>query len=471
MGLFFKDEQVKKIMEYMNDGIQIVNEKGMLVYCNQKAAMLDDINISEAIGRHVTEVYPSLNQTDSTILKVLTTGEPIINREQSYRNYKGKLIDTINTTIPIYDSGKVVGAVEISQNMTAYRQLTERYIDLQKQVTPAKENRGKLRATKAVHYYQFEDIITDNPAFNHVKTIAMKAARTEMPVLIYGATGTGKEMLAQAIHSSSRRGNETFIAQNCAALPSSLLEGILFGTVKGGFTGAVDRPGLFELADQGTLFLDEINSMPLPLQAKLLRVLQEKRMRRIGDNQEKKIEVRVIAAMNEDPDKAIEEGQLRRDLYYRLNTIMLSIPRLRDRKEDIKVLTHYFIKKYNQSLYRNVKGVSPEVMRCFEAHSWEGNVRELEHVIESAIHFIEGNVIQVEDLPANFDCSVCDKTYESQGVDLSLGLSHAVEKAEKQMILHALGASDNNVSQAALVLKIPRQTLQYKMKKYQINKQ
>lgn len=461
-------EHVKIMLEYISDGVQIVDNKGNLIYCNRNSALLDDINIEDSIGKHITEIYPSLKEEESTLLQVLQTRTPILNREQTYRTYKGKNIATINSTLPIINNDRVEGAIEISKNITSFKELTEKMIDLQSKVE--KKDKGPYRASVG---FKFEDIITTHAEFNRVKAVAMKAAATDIPVLIYGETGTGKELLTQAIHNSSKRNARPFIAQNCAALPGSLLEGILFGTVKGGFTGAVDRPGLFELADTGTLFLDEINSMPQELQAKLLRVLQDGKIRRIGDTKEHHVDVRIIAATNIEPNLAIDLGLIRRDLYYRLNTVTLWIPKLSDRKEDIPLLTQYFIKKYNGLLYRGIKNVSDEVMKLFMDYPWAGNVRELEHVIEGAVNFVDGDQIKISDLPYNLK-----KHYEMHKghhhsnhchLDEDSGLVEALEVAERELIEHAMEKSDGNATQAAKLLKIPRQTLQYKIKKYQLD--
>lgn len=463
-------EHVKFMLEHISDGVQIVDEKGNLVYCNRNSALLDDINIEESIGKHITEIYPSLKEEESTLLEVLMTKTPILNREQTYRTYKGKSIATINTTLPILDGENIEGAIEISRNITPYKELTEKVIDLQSKVNGAED---EYKVPKNLNRgFKFEDIITAHAEFNRVKAVAMKAASTDIAVLIYGETGTGKELLTQAIHNGSKRKMKPFIAQNCAALPGSLLEGILFGTVKGGFTGAVDRPGLFELADTGTLFLDEINSMPQELQAKLLRVLQDGKIRRIGDTRERHVDVRIIAATNIEPNLAIELGLIRRDLYYRLNTVTLWIPKLSDRKEDIPLLTQFFIRKYNGLLYRSIKGVSQEVMALFLKYHWEGNVRELEHVIEGAVNFVDGDLIQISDLPYNlkryYDSTHATGTVENLIFSHEQGLVEELESVEAQLIQEALKKSDYNIAKASRLLKIPRQTLQYKIKKFKL---
>ncbi len=451
--------RLEVLMDYVSDGIQEINNEGRIVYCNRAAAVLDDVNIDDVIGRYILDVYPSLTAESSTVMRVLKTGIPQINVEQSYNNYKGKQITTINTTLPVMEYDRVVGAIEISRNITDFKRLSERVLDLQKQVHGQKPE--SLAGDDA--HFTFDDIISTNREVLKVKANAAKAAQTDSPILICGDTGTGKELLVQAIHNGSPRKYASFIAQNCAALPATLLEGILFGTVKGGFTGATDRPGLFELADGGTLFLDEINSMPLELQAKILRVLQEDRVRRIGDTKTRAVNVRIIAATNVEPIQAVEQGLLRRDLYYRLNTMMFALPDLKDRQEDIPILTEFFIRKYNRKLYRNVQGVSQEVVSLFQRYPWPGNVREMEHVIEGALNLMDGRIITVEDLPPALQKHAGG--WRNPPLKTGETLSGTLEQYEVQLLKEAMSACGNNVTKAARHLGVPRQTLQYRLKK------
>ena len=291
----------------------------------------------------------------------------------------------------------------------------------------------------------------------------MKVANTQSSVMVWGETGTGKELLVQAIHSASGRSGGPFVAQNCAALPESLLEGLVFGTSKGGFTGAQDRPGLLELAAGGTLYLDEIDSMPLGLQAKLLRVLQDKRVRRLGDVRERPIDVRFISSTSILPGESVKAGALRADLYYRLSVVEIGIPPLRDRKEDIPHLCRYFLKKYHHE--GTVRRISPQVMKAFMSYDWPGNVRELEHAIEGSLPFAKGAVIRLEDIPqAVKGISVVSPLFRHPVL-----LRKEINSKEKQMIENAL-AQGKTISGAARLLGIPRQTLQYRMKKLGIRR-
>jgi arginine utilization regulatory protein len=297
-----------------------------------------------------------------------------------------------------------------------------------------------------------------------LKTLAFKASQTDSPVLIGGSTGTGKELFVHAIHNASNRKDYPFIAQNCAALPANLLESILFGSVKGSFTGANDRPGLFELADGGTLFLDEINSMPLELQAKLLRVLQDKKIRRVGGAKTIDVDVRIVAAYNSNLKEALDKKQLRRDLFYRLNVISMIVPDLKDRKDDLPILLDYFIEKYNKKNKKFIKEVSDTVMNIFMKYDWPGNVRELEHVIEGISSIYDIDIIREEHLPYHF----IEDNPITNGSSKIEPLNKALERKEKELIFTALNKTDGNVTRAAELLEIPRQTLQYRIKKFDI---
>lgn len=450
------------ILDNISNGVQAINDRGELVFSNRPVAIQDDININESLGKYLLEVYPSLTEESSTLLRALRTGQTFYDYEQEYTTYKGNTIHTLNTTFPIINEGVTVGAIEISKDITDVKVLSEKVHSLREKTI---KQGGEIADDDAV--YTFADILSKDPKMQRLKARAMRAARSDMHLLVSGETGTGKELLVQSIHNAGTRTHSPFIAQNCAALPSTLLESILFGTKKGGFTGATDRPGLFEIASGGTLFLDEINSMPMELQAKLLRALQEGKIRRVGDTKTRKVDVRVIAATNVEPMQAVEEGRLRRDLYYRLNTISLEIPPLRERKADILLLTGYFIKTFNDDLYLQVKGVSKRVELLFQNYDWPGNIRELEHVIKGAMHILDGKTIRVMDLPKNIAKYKIKEEITLQGDDLEL--KPALDAVEKQLIEKAMEQSEENISQAAKKLGIPRQTLQYKLKRLGID--
>ncbi len=452
-------------IDLINDGIHIVDASGKIVYYNVSAKHLDEIDMDKAIGRHILEVYPSLTFDTSTLLMVLRTGKPIYNIEQNFVNYKGDKISTLNSTIPIYYNNKVLGALEISRNITKVRELSEKIVNLQKELY--EKNIGQEKTSKPIAMFNFLDIIGQNREMLKLKSLGLKAAMSNSPVMVAGNTGTGKELFVQSIHNSSNRKFKPFIAQNCAALPSNLLESILFGSVKGSFTGAENRPGLFELSNGGTLFLDEINSMPLELQTKLLRVLQDGRVRRVGSTTTTDVDVRIISAINTDINTAVETKQLRQDLFFRLNVITMVIPDLSNRKEDIPLLVDHFVKKYNEKCNKFFSGISKEVLEIFIEYNWPGNVRELEHAIESAISLYEGEIIREEHLPFQFKNYNLNNKYHLDTNNIQ-PLNIAVEQVEREIIISALEKTDYNISKAAKLINVPRQTLQYKIKKLKI---
>lgn len=463
------DEKISQILNTLYEGISVIDTNGKITFCNKKAAILDNIDAETAIGRHILEVYPSLSDKTSTLLKVLSTGQEIHDNVQTFQNYKGEKITTINTSVPIMKNKKVIGALEISRDITEVRRLSEEVVDLKNELisrasknqeqtnknTSITQNREKNGEGK-IKGYTFMDIIGQNNNILKLKAYALKAAGAKSPVLIYGETGTGKELFVQSIHNSSERRNMPFIAQNCAALPSTLLEGILFGTVRGSFTGAEDRPGLFELADGGTLYLDELNSTPLELQAKLLRVLQDGVVRRVGDIKERVVDVRVIVSTNMEPEQCVAEGIIRKDLFYRINVIYLKIPELKKRKSDIPILVEHFITIYNNKLNLKIKGITKEAMERLIAYDWPGNVRELQHVIEGLMNMKEFEYIEYEDLPEYI------KSNEGRSI------FYVLEEHEKEIIMDAMKLWKNNISKTAEYLNMPRQTLQYKIKKLNI---
>jgi two-component system response regulator AtoC len=314
-----------------------------------------------------------------------------------------------------------------------------------------------------------EGIVFQSQAMAEVLRSVEKVAPYKSTVLVTGESGTGKEVIARAIHHSGPRGSQAFVAVNCGAIPSTLLESELFGHVKGAFTDAVrDRRGLFQEADAGTLFLDEIGELPLPLQVKLLRVLQEGVIRRVGDTREMAVDVRIIAATARVLATEVQRGRFREDLYYRLNVMHLAIPPLRERREDISVLAAHFLQKANDRLGTQVERIAAEAMECLRSYDWPGNVRELENVVERAVVLSEGEVIGIDELPERFRPAPAQPGEQPPVPPDDLSLKRAVRALEVSFIRRALQRTGGNRTRAAEILELSPRALLYKLKEYGI---
>lgn len=459
-------ETLKCLLDYIDVGVQITDERGRTVFYNKYASEIDGIRKSEALGKSVLEMFPSLSSEESTIMQVLHTGRPVLKKEQEVINLYGRKIYLFSNTLPIEIDGRICGAVDISRDMSMIKDLAEKVINLQGELNSFRRQCKKPAGHEA--RYHMASIIGRDPALSEVKEKSVKMARSSSPLLIYGETGTGKELLVQAIHNAGPRGSGPFIAQNCAALPENLMESLLFGTVKGSFTGADNRPGLAELADGGTLFLDDLPCMGIDLQAKLLRFIQEKCVLRLGDTRVRQVNVRVVASTNIDPREALSRGLIRSDLYYRLNVVTLTLPPLRRRKGDIGLLVSHFLMELNSELDKRIAGVDPEVEKIFMRYQWPGNIRELRGVVEGAANLCEDEIIKINHLPEH----ILKETYQAERegdqlidhINLDQDLGTVLGRVEKELIRRALERSGGNVSRAAKLLGIPRQTLQYKIK-------
>ena len=451
------NEMLKSILNGIDEAIHAVDKDGITIFYNEIAAEHDDMKVDEVIGKHVLEVFPSLTNQTSTLLQVLSSKKAIYHQNQRFENKKGMIIETVNTTIPIFIDGVLEGAVEIAKNYSQLKMMSNKLVDLQSKLTSKARGKSKGQNT----FYKLDDFITTNDECIRLLQHAKEIAKTNLPVMIYGETGTGKEIIAQGIHAASKRSKNEFIAQNCAAIPNTLLESILFGTEKGSFTGAETKPGLLELADGGTLFLDELNSMPLELQAKLLRVMEDGCIRRVGSTKPIFVDIRIIVASNEDPEHCVEEGKIRKDLYYRLSTCSLHIPPLRHRPTDIPLLLEHFL-KVNHS--EETPLLPNNVIEIFCEYEWHGNVRELKNTMELLIATNQENkAIKKDTLPPKF---IRYKNKERK--DFRYSLRDTLENTEIELIKLALKQTEGNIVQAARLLKIPRQTLQYKISKFSI---
>ncbi|MCB0352395.1 MAG: sigma-54-dependent Fis family transcriptional regulator [Bdellovibrionales bacterium] len=322
--------------------------------------------------------------------------------------------------------------------------------------------------------FRFSNIVAKSKKMQDVFQTVKRLANFNTTVLITGQSGTGKELLARAIHHNSPRRGKPFIAINCGAIPETLMESELFGHKKGAFTDATrDKKGLFEEANGGTLFLDEIGEMPVHLQVKLLRALQEQQIRRVGDELPVEIDVRVVAATLRDLEKDVENGRFREDLFYRLNVVSIHLPALKDRPEDIPVLIEHFMKKHNKRLGLSIQGVTPEALRCLMNYQWRGNIRELENCIERALVLTESSTVDVESLPNTVRYSDGEEGRSEEGAafvfdDSNLSIKHHSRELEIQLIRKALAKTDGNRTHAAKILEISHRALLYKLKEYEL---
>jgi DNA-binding NtrC family response regulator len=321
--------------------------------------------------------------------------------------------------------------------------------------------------------FSFDNIIGKSPAMSRIYESIKRIADSTINVLISGASGTGKELIARSIHANSRRGSRPFVALNCGALPEHLVESEIFGYERGAFTGAArPKPGLLESAHGGTFFMDEIGELPASLQVKYLRVLQDGRFRRLGSTQEREVDLRLICASNQELERLVEEGRFREDLYYRINTFTIAIPPLKERRDDIPLLANHFLRHYGEQNQCLLAGIAPEAMERLVAHEWKGNVRELEHVIERALVLASGEQIQVEDLPLSIQAISAEKS-SAPRVYMDLPFKDAkaqlVEEFERRYIVEVLGKYQGNISRAAVHCGIDRRSLHRLLAKYKID--
>ena len=454
------------------DYVLVVNKDFEIIYHSRFDPRMGS-NANSRPYRTLFEAYPSIARNESSIVRTMSTGVGVFKDAQQFADLNGKVYVTRNLTIPLFHEGQVVGVVELTKDLTTIGDVEGKDVTL----SGLQENDGVLRERKREGKISFDDILTISDSLISAKEQARIFAGNSNPVLICGETGTGKEMFAQAMIDYISESRDKVVIQNCAAVPENLIESILFGTVKGAYTGAENRKGMFEEAEGGVFFLDELHALPYHVQGKLLRVLQEGTFRPVGSNREKKVRVKIIAAINMDPVTAMERKILRKDLFYRLSSSVLYLPPLRERPDDIEYLTDHYINEFNSSYGNHIKGISEQLRRFFLNYEWEGNVRELRHVLESMVSTSRNEVLDVRDLPIYLsdkrnrsmgknNGSTREKTSARITVDLPSGdhdLNQIMEEVERQLITRALEATGGNKTKAGAILGIPRQTLRYKM--------
>lgn len=436
------------------DGLVILDNKGKIRFHKAFNPKGFKVNEADSIGKTPMEVF-DVTEENSALYRAYKYGESRLNEIEEVKFRDGQEFLARNDNFPIFDNGKVIGAITVTRILDS--SINKSTINLSKMTTTYKDTP-----------YNINDIIGNSNEIQVLKDKICKVSKTNSNILIYGETGTGKELVAQSIHKSSSKKKGYFISQNCAAIPDTLLESIFFGTTKGSFTGAEDKPGIFELANGGTILLDEINSMSLNMQAKLLKAIEDKKIMRIGDSKQKNIDVRIIAAINKKPNECIKENLLRKDFYYRLSSIQLIVPPLRDRKSDIPLLTEHFIKYFKREMKVNINNASDAVYGIFENYDWPGNIRELKNVIESAFNFSTTNTINVEDLPETVFESGFSWDIDNYNTNSKINLSDTIESFEKDIIISKSKYS-RNLADLADTLGISKQNLNYKLKKYSLN--
>jgi PAS domain S-box-containing protein len=438
-------ELFAQIFDSISEGAFTTDLNMRVTSFNRSAEQITGFARTEAIGQFCFEIFRTdICQSRCPLRTTLEKGISISNVRVNILTREGLKLPINVSTSPLRDrQGTIIGAVEIFRNLSVIE-------ELRKQID------GN---------YTFENLVSRNREMQEIFNLLPDVAQSECNVLIQGPSGSGKELLAKAIHNLSPRKNRPYVRVNCAALPDTLLESELFGYVKGAFTDARrDKPGRFVLADGGTMLFDEIGDMPPSLQVKMMRVLQEGEVQPLGSTETLHVDVRVIASTNKDIKKLVETGAFREDLYYRLNVISIEIPPLTRRKEDIPILIDHFIKRFNYRTGKNIKGVSDEVLSKLFSYSFPGNVRELENAIEHAFVLCKSDIIEIHHLPRHILESLPDGSHEIQIIT-------AIEEAEKSLIRDALLKHNGNRNLAAQELGMHRTTLWRKIKKLGLDRE
>jgi len=443
----------KKLLDNMQVGVIVSDHEGFIIYINDTYARFLNINPSEEIGKHASELG-----VNSRLHIVAKTGQAEVNYPHQFKDKA-----FLTHRVPIREKGKIIavlGLVLFDSASTASK-LAEKVSLLESKLSLYEKELLTLRSTR----YTMDSMVGVSPALRALKRQALRAAATSLPVVITGESGTGKELLAQAIHHASSRRLYPFVRVNCAAIPPDLFESELFGYEKGAFTGAssTGKPGKFELANFGSVFLDEIGDLPIAMQPKLLRVLEEKEFERVGGTSLVKTDFRLLAATNQNLEDMLEASRFRKDLFYRLNVITLHLPPLRERREDILPIAEHLLKRIAHDAGLPGVSLGPEAQEILTAYDWPGNVREISNVLERVVSYLERDTIYPCDLPPYLH-------RQHRGLSLSnhASLRRVQTRAEREAILYALQSVNYNKAKAAQALGIHRSLLYKKMKKYEL---
>jgi transcriptional regulator with PAS, ATPase and Fis domain len=432
----------QKILLSMSNAVVVVDRDGTIVYVNPAYTRIMDFTAEQVLGRNMKDVTP-----DARTLKVLKTGKAI-----AYDSFFSEKLglDLVLSSNPIFEDGELAGVVTVFFNSKDLMELYGAYRRAHGLVNYYQD----LLLKEQIHAGSFASVIGASSSLSQVVAMARRVAETDATVLITGENGVGKDVLAQAIRRASGRRDKAFIAVNCAAIPDSLLESELFGFASGAFTGATrgGKLGKFELAEGGTIFLDEVGDMSSSMQSKLLRVLQEKEIEKVGGTQVTRVDVRVIAATNRDLEQMVRDGQFRQDLLYRLNMFPLHLPPLRERKEDIPTLALHFLEQFCDT-YKRKLVIAPETFETLASSDWPGNIRQLRNTIERAVILCDADVLLPEHLGDTFACPAQPNQAPEQG-----GLKSEIRKVERKVYEDALSSSGGNKSLAMKKLGVSRRT-------------
>jgi two-component system response regulator PilR (NtrC family) len=469
----FKDA----LLQGIGSGVAITDRDGQITYFNHQAQVLTLLEEASVKGKRLDQVFPGLGHD----VRRHRDAAAVVTDELSLGAISGTPKQIRLTVAPLNNANQeLIGFVSIFEDITKQKQIEEK-VRIEEELRRGREVELNPNAlSDGPGDFCFEGVIGKSGGIEKIYQLIQKVATTNTNVLITGESGTGKELVARAIHLNGRRKNKPFVAVNCGAIPETLIESELFGHVRGAFTGAVsDHTGLFKQADQGTIFLDEVGELPLHLQVKLLRVLQEKSFTPVGGSKPVKVDVRVISATNKDLRKELEEGRFREDLFYRLNVVQMVMPPLRNRKEDVPALAHYFLRKFADSHDKKVEEISSAALIHLMSYAYPGNVRELENIIEHAVAVTAKNILTEEDLPQHIrnsqpteytDETVAQsapdraETFFSKGVSLDIEL----ESHEKSILVSALRRANGVQKKAAEILGINYRSLRHRLEKYDL---
>ena len=462
------------LIQGVGSGVAVTDLKGNINYFNAQAQTLTGLQEVTVAGRRLTEIFPALTYN----FEISQEQHRVMVGEFPFADPKGQNKQLRLTLAPLNSPGKdLIGFVAIFEDMTKQKELEEK-VRFEEELRRAREHElSPGKDAPGETGFKFEGVVGKSGGVDKIYQLIQKVAATNTNVLISGESGTGKELVARAIHFNGPRKDSPFVAVNCGAIPENLIESELFGHVRGAFTGAVsDHLGLFKQADEGSIFLDEVGELPLHLQVKLLRVLQEKAFTPVGGSKQVKVDVRVISATNKDLRKEMEKGRFREDLFYRLNVVQMILPPLRSRKEDVPALAHYFIRKYAAAHKKEVEEISSDALMYLINYSYPGNIRELENIVEHAVAVTNKNVLTDEDLPAHVKgVSISEefKLFERTapgGPDLffnkGVSLDDELATHEKCLLLGALKRSNGVQKRAAELLGINYRSFRHRLEKY-----